>query len=103
MFKKRYHVQWENGIWKQWWTERKFIFKSRATKYALRKLARNSNVAAWRIIEEDGKTCRIVFEGYVNRKYRDLKSSNFERFSEEDIKNYYKAPIIISGRKKKGD
>ena len=101
MFKKRYYVQWENGIWKSWWTENQFIFKRRAIKYALRKLARNSNVAAWRIIEKDGKTCRIVFEGYIDRKWRDLKESNFERFSEEDIAKYYEPPIVIGGKRRK--
>lgn len=102
MFKKKYYAQWENGIWKSWWTEKSFRRKNAATKYALRMLARNSNVSAWRVLEKE-KTSnpRIIFEGYINRKHRTINSCYFEDFSEEDITKYYKEPIIIDGSKRK--
>ena len=103
--KKRYLVQWENGQWKSWWTEREFRSRRRAIKYATKMLARNSNVAAWRVIEEESfrstkNQLRIVFEGYLDRYCRDLEWKYFESFSPSDTEKYYKAPII-NGKEKK--
>jgi hypothetical protein len=100
--KKRYLVQWENGIWKSWWTERNTKFAWIAKRHALKMLARNSNVAAWRVVEinSTGKNNRIIFEGYIDRKWRDVEPGHIDNFSEEDIKKYYKSPIIIDGSKK---
>ena len=99
--KKRYHVQWGNGIWKSWWTEKTFRRKKKAIKYALKMLARNSNVAPWRVLVNDQKTIRIVFEGNTNRNIRSLKWKYIEHFTDEDIDNYHKPPIVNGEERRK--
>lgn len=101
--KKRYLVQWENGQTRRsWWTERNTKFAWTAKRHALKMLARNSNAAAWRVVEVNstGRNNRIIFEGYIDRRYRDVAPNHISKFSPSDTEKYYKAPIVIDGRKK---
>lgn len=108
MFKRKYTyiAQWGNEPWKSWWSEKEFRWGWRAKKHALKMLARNSNVSPWRVVRYDHKTKKytIVFEGSINRKWRNL-TGNIKKFTDEDIKNYYLPPIIIdrSKRRKKDE
>lgn len=95
--RKKYIVQWGNSAWKYWWTEKEFRWGWRAKRYALKMLARNSNVSPWRVIRIEKNDKTIIFEGSINRKWRNI-TGNLEDFSEKDIEKYYKAPIIIDGR-----
>lgn len=94
--KKRYLVQWENGLIKTWRTERNTKFAWAAKRHALKMLARNSNAAAWRVVEVNstGKNNKVIFEGYIDRSHRWIYSGYIDRFGPSDIDKYYKAPII---------
>ena len=98
--KKRYLVQWENGVIKTWRTERNTKFAWIAKRHALKMLARNSNAAAWRVVEVNstGKNNKVIFEGYIDRKYRDVAPNHISKFSPSDTEKYYKAPIINGWR-----
>ena len=78
-----------------------FRRKKQALKYVFKMLARNSNCCPWRIVEWDTAldTYQIVFETSIDKV--PLREYNLKQFTNEEIKKYYKEPIVIDCKKRR--